>query len=684
MDGIAGIGSSGDVKLIADQLDIGASVSAGARVHLIPLTTSRAIALGGTDEVGALNLTQAELDNIAASTLVLGQSTSSGGIGIVGASSLVSTPALSLINTGSIFQTGALTVAKLNADGASVVLTNAGNSIGKVSGRATSGAFQVASSTALTVGTVDGVSGITTSTSNGNVVITSAGAVTLANSITSAALGDAVTVAGTDFNNLAGAGAIDARRRAVGRLFNRPGKQLFRRPGVRQFGGVEYHLSQYRSFGQSLRVLAAADGLGDGRCADPGVRRDGDAPTLNSVVTGLVDASLYGDVFTQDVLSGGLAVASPGKNVGSYAITQGTLTAPAGYALNYTGNNFDITPASLTITAKDQSKNEAATFTFAGSEFMTTGLVGGEQVAGVTLTSAGAPASAPVGSYSIKPGAAGCRSRLPGIELCNQLYRRNHVGDRRAACTSTSTSTRTGTKLAAVGGREPVGDVQHPVHTSGGPAGGRPEEAGQREPDRRNPERQAVNKPARPPRAHAAVSAAYACPAVAGFRPAGAVLAVAAAFLSSRLGSCAAHRRAGDPWPGQLGQQGNNLVVTTLNGPGTNHSAINWQSFSVPTGTTTRFDQPNAASLSINRVMGNDPSAIFGTFSSNGRLVLVNPSGIAVGAGAVVDTAGFTASTLRMSDADALAGRLVFGGDGLGGGALSVDGGSWRAAATWC
>jgi hypothetical protein len=38
-----------------------------------------------------------------------------------------------------------------------------------------------------------------------------------------------------------------------------------------------------------------------------------------------------------------------------------------------------------------------------------------------------------------------------------------------------------------------------------------------------------------------------------------------------------------------------------------------------------------------------------------------------------VDTAGFTASTLRMRDADALAGRLLFG-DGTGGGALSVGG----------
>ncbi len=93
----------------------------------------------------------------------------------------------------------------------------------------------------------------------------------------------------------------------------------------------------------------------------------------------------------------------------------------------------------------------------------------------------------------------------------------------------------------------------------------------------------------------------------------------------------------------------------------------------MPSGTTTHFAQPGVTSTSINRVIGPDPSAIFGTLSSNGRLVLVNPAGIAVGAGAVVDTAGFTASTLRMSDADAIAGRLRFG-DGSAAGPLRVDG----------
>jgi len=101
--------------------------------------------------------------------------------------------------------------------------------------------------------------------------------------------------------------------------------------------------------------------------------------------------------------------------------------------------------------------------------------------------------------------------------------------------------------------------------------------------------------------------------------------------------------------------------VTTQNGPGSNHSAINWQSFSISAGSSARINQPSAGSLSINRVSTNTPSALFGNLSSNGRLVLVNPAGITVGAGAVVDTAGFTASALRMTDANALAGRLRFG-----------------------
>jgi len=120
--------------------------------------------------------------------------------------------------------------------------------------------------------------------------------------------------------------------------------------------------------------------------------------------------------------------------------------------------------------------------------------------------------------------------------------------------------------------------------------------------------------------------------------------------------------------------QGNKLTVTTQNAAGANHSAINWQSFSIPQGNTTYFAQPNTASTVINRVVTNTPSQLFGTLGSNGSLVLVNQAGITVGAGAVVDTAGFTASALRMSDADALAGRLRFGDGSASTAGVSVQG----------
>ena len=119
---------------------------------------------------------------------------------------------------------------------------------------------------------------------------------------------------------------------------------------------------------------------------------------------------------------------------------------------------------------------------------------------------------------------------------------------------------------------------------------------------------------------------------------------------------------------------GNKLQVTTQNGAGTNFSAINWQSFSIPAGSSTYFQQPSVNSTSINRVVTNTPTQLFGTLSSNGSLVLVNQSGIAVGAGAVVDTAGFTASSLAMSDQDAMAGRLRFGNGSISTADVSVNG----------
>lgn len=159
-------------------------------------------------------------------------------------------------------------------------------------------------------------------------------------------------------------------------------------------------------------------------------------------------------------------------------------------------------------------------------------------------------------------------------------------------------------------------------------------------------------------------------PAVAGFRPAGVALAVAAAFA---LQPVQANPNAGTVAFGTgtvTNVGGNTFVHITANGGNTQHSVTNWTHLGVPSGTLTKITQPNAASTSINRVNGL-PTQIFGTLESNGRVVLVNPAGITMGQGAFVDTAAFTASTLDMSFEDAVAGRLRFAG---GNGTLTLDG----------
>ncbi len=117
--------------------------------------------------------------------------------------------------------------------------------------------------------------------------------------------------------------------------------------------------------------------------------------------------------------------------------------------------------------------------------------------------------------------------------------------------------------------------------------------------------------------------------------------------------------------------EGNKLIIRNTDG-----TVINWQSFNIAPGEQTHFQQTNASSTVINRVVGNDPSKILGLLTSNGRVVLVNPFGITVGRGASVDTAGFTASALNLSEADAKAGRMRFQGNALNGsaGAIQVDG----------
>ncbi len=95
----------------------------------------------------------------------------------------------------------------------------------------------------------------------------------------------------------------------------------------------------------------------------------------------------------------------------AYVVTPSLATGTGGflgsnYNITYIPFNGTVTVASLTITANNHSKCVGTNFTFAGSEFTTTGLQNSESVGSVTLTSSGAALGAAVNTYSIVPSAS--------------------------------------------------------------------------------------------------------------------------------------------------------------------------------------------------------------------------------------------------------------------------------------
>jgi len=89
-------------------------------------------------------------------------------------------------------------------------------------------------------------------------------------------------------------------------------------------------------------------------------------------------------------------------------------------------------------------------------------------------------------------------------------------------------------------------------------------------------------------------------------------------------------------------------------------AAVNWQSFNVGAQQTVNFRQPSASSSTLNRVLSPNPSQIAGTINANGQVVLLNQSGVVFAKGAQVNTAGLIVSAAGMSNANFMAGKMVF------------------------
>ncbi len=107
---------------------------------------------------------------------------------------------------------------------------------------------------------------------------------------------------------------------------------------------------------------------------------------------------------------------------------------------------------------------------------------------------------------------------------------------------------------------------------------------------------------------------------------------------------------------GAIAQAGLNTTITQTS----QNLAINWQNFSIAANEAVRFNQPNASAIALNRVTSQNPSVILGSLSANGNVFVLNPNGVLFGAGAQVDVGGLVASTLNLSDANLMAGKLTF------------------------
>ena len=130
---------------------------------------------------------------------------------------------------------------------------------------------------------------------------------------------------------------------------------------------------------------------------------------------------------------------------------------------------------------------------------------------------------------------------------------------------------------------------------------------------------------------------------------------------------------------GSLHQSANNLLVNQSS----DKLILDWQSFSIAPGHQVEFKQPSSTSAALNKVSGGSPSEIFGALKANGRVFLVNPSGVLFSPSAQVNVGGLIASTLDISQDDFLNGDYAFEGSALTAvenhGAITAESGGFAA-----
>lgn len=116
---------------------------------------------------------------------------------------------------------------------------------------------------------------------------------------------------------------------------------------------------------------------------------------------------------------------------------------------------------------------------------------------------------------------------------------------------------------------------------------------------------------------------------------------------------------------GTIDQAGLNTTVIQ----NSDRLAIDWESFNIAADERVQFIQPDASSIALNRILGNEASQIFGRLDANGHVILMNPNGVLFGENASINVGGLVASGLAINSTDFMNGEFVLsaveGADGV-------------------
>jgi filamentous hemagglutinin family protein len=100
----------------------------------------------------------------------------------------------------------------------------------------------------------------------------------------------------------------------------------------------------------------------------------------------------------------------------------------------------------------------------------------------------------------------------------------------------------------------------------------------------------------------------------------------------------------------QAGSASLQQVGPQLNITASQAAFLNWNSFNIQPGETTKFIQPSQNSVVINNIGGNSPSQIWGNLTANGTVILANASGFYFGPNSMISVGGsFIATTAPLT-----------------------------------